>query len=308
MPLDPHVRELLAEDADAPPLESMTLEEARAEIRGVTALQGEPAPMADIRDITVGRNAVPVRLYYPVDRSAPAPVLMWLHGGAWTRGDLDTWDTPLTNLAHRTGAVVASVDYRLAPETRFPGQIDDVLDALAHLTEHAESLGVDGGRVAIGGDSAGANIAAGAALAARDLGVGGPLVAQVLIHPPMDPACATPSGLRYGDDYGMTTAFVRKAWELYLPTPYAADHPYAAPLRARNLTDLPPAIIATAEYDPLRDEGERYGERLAEAGVPVRLRRFDGMIHGFLHHNGRVPASKALPEWLAAELRPWLHP
>ncbi|MFC5747516.1 alpha/beta hydrolase [Actinomadura rugatobispora] len=306
MPLDPDVRDLLAEGAEAPPLESLSLEQARTAIRGVTALQGEAARMSDVREHVVGR--VRMRLYRPTGITGPAPVLLWVHGGGWTRGDLDTWDTPLKNLARRIPAVVASVDYRLAPETRFPGQLGDVLDALRHLAEHAGSLGLDAGRVAIGGDSSGANLAAGAALAVRDLGVGAPLVAQVLIHPPTDPACATVSHLRYGSGYALTTAFMRSAWRHYLPTPYAGEHPYAAPLRARNLAALPPAIIATAEYDPLRDEGEQYAARLAEAGVPVGLRRFDGMIHGFMHHNGRVPASRALPDWLGVQLRARLGP
>jgi acetyl esterase len=177
---------------------------------------------------------------------------------------------------------------------------------MSYLAEHAVSLGLDAGRVAIGGDSSGANLAAGAALAVRDLDVGAPLVAQVLIHPPTDPDCATASHRAFGDGYVLTTAFMRSAWRHYLPTPYAGEHPYAAPSRVRNLTGLPPAIIATAEYDPLRDEGEQYAARLAEAGVPVSLRRFDGMVHGFMHHNGRVPASRALPDWIAAQLRPWL--
>jgi acetyl esterase len=299
MTLDPDVRALLeeAEDAAGPP----TLERRRAGIREVVTLQGDPAPVAEVRDVAAGD--VPVRLYYPAE--APGPVLVWAHSGGWVAGDLDTWDVPLTNLAHLTGAVIASVDYRLAPETRFPGALEDMLSALRFLAGRAAELRLDASRIAVGGDSAGGNLAAATALAARDLG-GPRLAAQVMVYPPLDPACATGSHLRYAEGYEVTRQAMLEDWERYLPTPYAGDHPYAAPLRARGLAGLPPAVIATAEYDPLRDDGELYAARLAADGVPVWLRRFDGMIHSFFHHNGRVPASRALPRWLADRLRPLL--
>ena len=306
--LDPDVAQLLAESGAARPQETATLEQARAAIRVVVALQGEGVEMASIQDIAVAGEGGPVttRLYRPHGLSGAAPVLMWAHAGGFTRGDLDTWDTPLTCLADRVGAVVASVDYRLAPETRFPGAVDDMLAVLRQLGRHAGPLGLDSDRIAIGGDSAGGTLAASAALAARDLGIGPALVAQVLIHPPLDPDCASKSARQYANGFALTREAVVQGWQHYLPTPYAADHPYAAPLRARNLDGLPPAIIATAEFDPVRDEGEEYGRRLAAAGNTVRLRRFDGMIHSFLHHNGRVPASRTLPAWLASELGPFL--
>ena len=314
MPIDPDIRAIFGEDDDDRPLAELTLEEARAITRGVVAFQGDPVTVTDVRDVEAAGTdgPVPVRLYRPEGAHAAAPVLVWAHAGGWIRGDLDTWDTPLKDLAHRTGTVVASVGYRLAPETRFPGPLDDVLTALRHLAEHAVELGLDADRIAVGGDSSGGNLAAAAALAVRDLRAGPPLAAQVLVHPPTDPYYGSAGFVRYDDGTPLSESELRQRddlgylWAQYLPTPYAADHPYAAPMRARDLAGLPPAVIATAEYDTLRDDGERYAARLAAAGVPVRLRRFDGMIHSFLHFAGRVPAAKALPEWLAAELKPLL--
>jgi len=311
MVLDPDLRALLGDDADSPPLASLTLEEARAITRGVVAFQGEPAPVAEVRD-ELAAGDVRVRLYRPRGAPVPSPVLVWAHAGGWLRGDLDTWDIPLRDLADRTGVVVASVDYRLAPETRFPGQLNDMLAALNHLAGHAGELGLAEDRIAVGGDSAGGTIAAAAALAIRDLKAGPPLAAQVLIHPPTDPYYGSPAFVRYADGTPLSAAELRDRddggylWAQYLPTPHAADHPYAAPARARSLAGLPPALIATAEHDVLRDDGERYAARLAEAGVAVSLRRFAGMTHSFLHFTGRVPAARALPEWLAAALRPLL--
>jgi acetyl esterase len=315
MPLDPDLQALLAEGGDAPPLESMSLEEARALTRGVVAWQGDPVQVAEVRDVSAPGEAGPVtvRLYRPFDAPSPAPVLVWAHAGGWIRGDLDTWDTPLKDLAHRTRAVVASVDYRLAPETRFPGPLHDVVSALRYIARHAVELDLDPQRIAIGGDSSGGNLAAAAALMVRDLNLGPRIVAQVLIHPPTDPAYAAPSFIRRADGRPLDDSELRQRddmrylWSQYLPSPYAADHPYAAPMRAANLSGLPPAIVATAEFDLLREDGERFAARLAEAGVPVRLRRFDGMTHSFLHFAGRVPAAKALPEWIAAELEPLLR-
>ncbi|PSL08195.1 acetyl esterase [Haloactinopolyspora alba] len=309
MTLDPDVESLLAAQADAPPLETLTLDESRAAIRRVAALQGDAAEAVSVRDIEAPSAGEPVgvRLYSPDGVAAPAPVVVWAHAGGWTRGDLDTWDTPLKNLAHRLEAVVASVDYRLAPESRFPAPVDDMLAVLAHLASSADRLGVDLSRVVVGGDSAGGNLAAAAALAVRDLAVGVPLAAQVLLYPPLEPSCATESALRYATGYALTRAAMQQAWHEYLPTAFAGSHPYAAPLRARILAGLPFTVIATAEYDPARDDGEHYASRLAADGVDVVARRFPGMIHGFFHHNGAVPASTALPEWLAERLRPVLH-
>jgi acetyl esterase len=316
MPIDADVQAILAEYADGPPLESLSLAQARAITRGVVAWQGDPVQVAEVRDIDVAGEAgrLRVRLYRPLGAPSPAPVLVWAHAGGWIRGDLDTWDTPVMDLAARTGAIVASVEHRLAPETKFPGPLNDMLAALRHLADHAADLGLDASRIAVGGDSSGGNLAAAAALAVRDLLAGPLLAAQALIQPPTDPDYAAPGFLRYADGHPLTASDVRARdelrylWMQYLPTPYAADHPYAAPMRARNLAGLPPAVIGTAEYDPLRDDGEQYAARLAAAGVQVRLRRFDGMIHSFLHFTGRVPAARALPQWLAAELRPLLRP
>jgi acetyl esterase/lipase len=311
MVLDPDLRELLGDDEEFPPLASLTLEEARAITRGVVEFQGEPMPVAEIRDIHAAGEDGPVRVRLYRPHEDPAPVLVWAHAGGWIRGDLDTWDIPLRDLANRAGVVVASVDYRLAPRTRFPGPLRDMLAALRHLSSHAGELGlVD--RIAVGGDSAGGTLAAAAALVIRDLDAGPPLAAQVLVHPPMDPYYGSPGFVRYADGTPLSPDDLHERddlgylWGQYLPTRYAADHPYAAPARAADLTGLPPALVATAEHDVIRDDGERFAARLAEAGVPVWLRRFPGMTHSFMHFAGRVPAARALPEWLAATLRPLL--
>ncbi|MER7474365.1 alpha/beta hydrolase, partial [Micromonospora sp. NPDC000018] len=161
MALDPDVRQILAAGAGAPPLESLTTEQARSGVRGLVALQGEPEPLAEVRDVAATGEAGPVRvrLYRPAEAPSPAPVLLWAHGGGWIRGNLETWDAPLSVLARQTAAVVASVDYRLAPETRFPGPLHDLLAALRHLAEHAADLGLDPERIAVGGDSSGGNLA-----------------------------------------------------------------------------------------------------------------------------------------------------
>lgn len=302
MGIDPHLVPLL----NGPAPETLTVEQARAAVSGMTAFQGRPAP-AELRDIAVPGDGgpIPVRLCRPENLTGTAPALVWMHGGGWIRGTLDAWNAPLSVLAERTGTVVASVDYRLAPETPFPGALDDVRAVVAHLAANAGEYGIDAARLALGGDSAGGHLAATAALAIRDLGGPG-LAAQVLLYPPIDPAQATSTQLRFATGYGLTSAAVRNTWNHYLPTPYAADHPYASPLRARDLSGLPPAIVATAEYDVLRDEGERYAEALAAAGTPVDLRRFAGMTHGFLHYGGIAPASLELFDWLAARLHPLL--
>lgn len=315
MALDPDLAELLGDD-ESPPLSSLSIEEARAITRGVVALQGEPVPVAEVRDVAADGEGGPVRvrLYRPHGAPASSPVLLWAHAGGWIRGDLDTWDIPLRDLADRTGVVVGSVDYRLAPRTRFPGPLHDVLAALRHLADNAGELGLTADRIAVGGDSSGGTLAAAAALATRDLLAGPPLAAQVLVHPPIDPYYGSPAFVRYADGSPLSPEELRQRddlgylWAQYLPTPHASGHPYASPARAHDLAGLPPAVIATAEHDAVRDDGEVYAARLAAAGVPVSLRRFAGMSHSFLHFTGRVPAARALPEWLAATLRPLLAP
>lgn len=299
MTLDPDIALLLARMADAPPLEALPLAQARAAAAGLTALQGPPVPVASTTDhiaTTASGHAVPVRLYAPlVPLGDPPPLMLFAHGGGWFRCTIDHYDGPCRALAEATGCVVASVDYRLAPEARFPLPLEDVHTALVWATDNAAALGIDADRVIVAGDSAGGNLAAAIALMARDQG--GPRIAhQLLIYPVTDHRFDTPSYRDFATGYLLTATAMRACWDHYLARPEDGASPYASPLRAEDLTGLSPATVLTAAFDPLRDEGEAYAHRLMRAGVAVRLERLPGMIHGCIHFGGVVPASRALFE------------
>jgi acetyl esterase len=193
---------------------------------------------------------------------------------------LDGADGTARHLAVGGNCVTISVDYRLAPETKFPGPANDCYAATVWAAQHAASLNGDARRIAVGGDSAGGNLAAAIALMARDRGEP-PLVFQLLVYPVTDRDFGTPSYEQNATGYLLSTDSMKWYWEHYLSDPADAANPYAAPLQAKDLSNLPPALVITAEYDPLCDEGEAYGRRLQEAGVPTTCTRYDGMIHGF---------------------------
>lgn len=288
MPLNPAFQAFVDATAGAAPQPTDPVERVtalRATVEGFGALgAGEPPALASVADHVVAgpHGPVPVRVYTPERPSGVG--IVYLHGGGWVSGSVNAWDALCRRLAAAAGAVVASVDYHLAPEHPFPAPLDDAQAALEWFVERAAGLGVDPTRVAIAGDSAGGNLSAAVALVARDRGPR--LAAQVLVYPVTDAACATTSMADNGTGYLLTAAAMREMWAWYLGgwdqgvAPEAAD-PLAAVLRAADLSGLPPALVMTAEFDPLRDEGEAYAARLAEAGVPTTLRRFDGMIHGF---------------------------
>lgn len=221
-----------------------------------------------------------VRLYYPADAGTEKlPALVYIHGGGWTLGNLDSHDELCRRLCLATGGVVLAVDYRLAPENPFPAPLDDCLAAIQWLAANADELGVDANRIAVGGDSAGGNLSAGACLWLRDHG-GPRMVAQVLLYPGIVPQWENLSFYENARGKFLTRTDVQWFWANFLgDTP--PTNPYAAP-GAGELTGLPPALIVTAGHDPLRDDGEIYGHQLAEAGNEVVIRRYDGMIHGFL--------------------------
>jgi acetyl esterase len=228
-----------------------------------------------------GAPDIPVRIYRPRVDAEPLPVIVFFHGGGWTICNLDTHEITCRNLANGADAIVVSVDYRLAPEHRFPAALEDSYAALRWAHDHADELRGDAARIAVAGDSAGGNLAAAVPLVARDRG--GPTIAfQLLIYPALERSFDTASYRENATGYFLTTAQMKWFWDQYVGDDLAAAaHPYASPLLAADLTGLPPAHIVTAEFDPLRDEGEAYGRRLAEAGVPVDVRRYDGMFHGF---------------------------
>jgi acetyl esterase len=243
-----------------------------------------PPEIGSVRNLVADgpQGQIPLRLYRPagVPASTPLPVYVYFHGGGWVIGDLETHDVICRQLTAESGASVISVDYRLAPEHKFPAAADDAWAAMCWIVAHAAELGVDAGRLAVGGDSAGGNLAAVVALMARD--AGGPRIAlQVLIYPVTDLGAESKSYEDFAEGYMLTRESMRWFSAHYLNGKEDAADWRASPLRAKSLAGLPPALIVTAGFDPLRDEGEAYAARLRHAGVTVDYVCFGGMIHGF---------------------------
>ena len=304
MPLDPKVRELLdvLAAADAPPLSALPLAEARAAVTQLFVGQGAPEPVARVEDRTVPGTAggIPVRVYTP-EGHGPFPVLVFFHGGGWVLCDLESHDLVCRTLARTVPAVVVAVDYRRAPEHKFPAAAEDCYAATCWVAAHAATIGADPRRIAVGGDSAGGNLAAVVSLMARDRGGAG-LIFQLLVYPATDAAMDTPSHRENAEGYFLTADMMVWFWGHYLRGPDDRANPYASPLRAPDLRGLPPALVVTAEFDPLRDEGEAYATRLRAAGVPATLVRYPGMIHAFFQltasleqaHHAQAEAAAAL--------------
>ncbi len=288
--LHPQIVQVLEAMAKAqlPPIEAMTPAEARAQMEATArARKAEPMPVARVeeRQIPGPASDIRLRLYWP-DAAAPVPAIAYYHGGGHVIGSLDTHDLIARNLCSGVGAVVASVDYRMGPEHKFPAAVDDSFAALEWLHANAAGLGADPNRLGVHGDSAGANLAAVVALMARDAG-GPTLRLQSLVYPVGDYTLSGASYEKYAQGYGVLTRD-SMAWfaRHYLRSPADAEDWRASPLRAPNLAEVAPAIIITAECDVLHDDGENYAEALRHAGVPVEYREYPGMIHGFL---GMVP-------------------
>jgi acetyl esterase len=263
--------------------ETLPPPEARREIAGTArAFAGPPLPMARVETLSLPGpgGPVPARLYLPPGLAAPRPLLVYYHGGGWVLCDLDTHDEPCRFLATEARVAVLSVDYRLAPEHRFPAAVEDALAAFHFAAEQATDLGVDAARIAVGGDSAGGNLAAVVAQLARAEGAGQPAF-QLLFYPVTDLSTKHPSYSLFSDGFFLTERQMDWYRGHYLPDEAAARDPRASPLLAADLTGLPPAYVATAGFDPLRDEGEAYAARLRDAGVPTTLHRHAGLIHGF---------------------------
>ncbi|MHB1133088.1 MAG: alpha/beta hydrolase [Chloroflexota bacterium] len=283
MPLDPLIKEQIDAQraAGARSLHQMTASEARR-------ARIDPPPPADDPSLATAERAIagpggdlPLRLYTPAG-PRPLPALAWFHGGGWVTGGLNSNDGVCRELARALGCLVVSVDYRLAPEHRFPAGLEDCYAATRWLGANAVALGADPARLAVAGPSAGGNLAAAVALAAKDRG-GPALVAQVLIYPVCDRGLDWPSHGESRAEYGFTSADVAQAWRYYLARDEDGAHPYASPLRAPDLAGLPPACVVTGEFDPLRDEGAAYARRLAASGVPTRYACYPGVNHGFLN-------------------------
>ena len=307
MPLDPQLQVMRdqRERDNVPPLYAMSLADARAaDLASIQASGGEPEPVGEVTDLTIAGpgGELPLRLYRPA-RGRALPALLYFFGGGWVLGTIDTADGVSRSLANSSGALVVVPGYRLAPEHPFPAAIDDCYAALRWVAGHAAEIGADPARLAVGGDSAGGNLAAAVALRAR---ADGPALAgQLLVYPNTD-QLADDESMRAADDPFL---FNRRsvAWyrQHYLASPADAANPLASPLRAESLAGLPPALVITAEYDPLRDQGEAYARRLADDGVPVELSRYTGMVHGFFTMAGTVDASRTALAQAGSAVREW---
>jgi acetyl esterase len=299
--LDPDIRRLLdtvfkaAPDAGLPDVAALRA----ASEASPALLGGEPEPVASCHDdIVRGPMAtIPVRIYRPA-ATAPLPLLVYAHGGGWVTGSLDSHDRLCRLLANRVAACVVAVDYRCAPEDVFPAALDDVEAVWTWARQNAGALGADATRIAVGGDSSGANLAAALTLRLRTKELPQPR-AQLLLYPALDAACSSRSYHAFADGYNLTATQMRWYWDVYrADTP--ANVPELSPLASPNLAGLAPAVIAVVQCDVLRDDGVAYAQRLRAAGTPATLLDCSGMVHGFLRWTGAVPAAAT---WLDAIAR-----
>ena len=283
--LDPKVRAFLDYVAglNRPPLETMPLPDARALFEDTfTRLGGAPVAVGGVTDVEAPgpRGPIPIRVYVPEGADGPRPLFVYYHGGGYVCGSRDSYDAVCRVLTRESGCVVASVDYRLAPEFSAPAPFEDAYAALEWLAAHAAELGADGGRLAIGGDSAGGGLAANVALKARD--ARGPAIAhQMLVYPAVENDVTGASYRAYHEGHFLTGERMAFYWRSYVPSVQAEQAPYLLASRAETLRGLPPATIILAECDPLHDQGVRYADRLRADGVSVDLKVYPGMIHAF---------------------------
>jgi acetyl esterase len=307
MPLHPQLALMRAHRAasGARPLYEMSLAEARAaDLASIKADRGTAHPVGEVVPLRIPGDGgdLDARLYRPAGTpDEPLPVVAYFFGGGWVLGNLETSDGICRRLCADTGCLVVSVAYRLAPEHPFPAAPRDCHAAVSWLAAHAAELGGDPARLAVAGDSAGGNLAAAVTLQAREAGPA--LAAQVLVYPNVAYGAETPSMRDNADPYFFNRTSVGWYWGHYLADPGDGADPLASPLRAADLSGLPPALVVTAEYDPLRDEGEQYAERLRAAGVPVELARYDGMTHGFFTMTGTLEAAREATARVAEYLR-----
>lgn len=305
MTLDPQIAGVIETlDSGFPPVHTMTGAQARAEIRARFVANPHPEPVASVTDhqVPVDNGRIDVRVYRP-DSSEPLPMLVYAHGGGFVFCDLDSHDGLCRNLANLIPAVVVSVAYRLAPEHRWPTAAEDVYAAAGWAVDHAVDFGADPSRVAVGGDSAGGNLAAVTTLLARDRG-GPALAAQLLLYPVIAADFDTDSYRMFGRGFYNPRPALQWYWDQYVPSLADRQHPHASPLRG-DLTGLPPAVVVLAGHDPLRDEGIAYADALETAGVPITRCAYDGGIHGFMTmpmldiaHQARREAGQALGDLL----------
>ncbi|HET8954533.1 MAG TPA: alpha/beta hydrolase [Solirubrobacterales bacterium] len=280
--------ESLAEGTDPTEARAQRLAEARIVAERPTI------PMARVEPVEIpGPGGAIARLYVPPTAvEGPLPLLVYFHGGGWVIGDLDTHDSPCRFIAAHAGVAVLAVDYRLAPEHPFPAAVEDAFAAYRWVSENGARLGADPARIAVGGDSAGGNLAAVVCLAARDEGAPPPAM-QLLIYPVTETGRELPSRRAFEEGFLLTRRDMAYYEDRYLPPGADRDDPRVSVLRAPDLSGLPPAYVATAGFDPLRDEGEAFAGRLREAGVPVALRRHPGLVHSYVNFTAICPTARA---------------
>ena len=281
---------------------ALTPEQARKSHTLSMADAGDPEPLTvvDDRKIAGPHGDIPVRIYIP-EETTPLPVLVYFHGGGWVVGNLETCDVALRAIARRAGCAIVSVDYRLSPENKFPVPLEDGFAGTEWVATHGHDAGLDPSRVAVGGDSAGGNMAAAVTLMARERGAP-EIVYQVLIYPVIDLNFDTESYKRLANGYGLTRTAMQWYWGHYLASADQGGSPLAS-LSLADVSGVPPALVITAEYDPLLDEGEAYARKLEAAGVDARLSRYEGIVHGFLRHGASFDASHRAYDEIAITLR-----
>ena len=305
MPLDPQAQKVVDALAalNLKPFRDSSPAEARESMRSRTAALGpfEEVPAVADHRVPVTGGEITVRVYKPAGMG-PHPVLVFYHGGGWVIGDLYTHDGICRSIVNAAGCAVASVDYRLAPEFKYPVPVEDSYAGLQWVAANGAKLGLDPARMAVGGDSAGGNLAAVMALLARDRR-GPRLLLQILVYPVTNHDFGTASYRENGTGFVLTTDDMRWFWRHYLSREEQGREMTASPIRAKSLADLPPALVITAGCDPLRDEGDAYAARLRDAGVAVTLTPYPGMFHGFLRMTRILDQSRVLLDEIAGALK-----
>ena len=290
--------------AKTPSLESLPIEVTRRALLIGAGVDPNPPELAKTENQIVIRpdgTEMPVRIHVP-NGAGPFGVCLYFHGGGWALNSIETHDALVKRLAAESGCVFVNVEYRLAPEHKYPAAIEDAYTAVKWVHDRASELGCDPNRIAVSGDSAGGNLAAVVCLMSRDRG--GPKIAyQALIYPITDCDFQRASYLENGEGYFLTRQEMKWFWDLYVSSPEQMREPYASPLLSPSLRDLPPALILTAEYDPLRDEGEAYAQALQAAGVKTLLRRYDGVIHAFMRRFQQFDTAHVAIRDVADELK-----
>lgn len=310
--LDPQVHLVLRilEASRRPALDELGPVRARLEMERLSLLSDPSVvPLHRVEDQCIPGPAgeLPIRVYSPQDHRGRHPALVYLHGGGFVLGSLESHDALCRFLAHRSGSVVIAVDYRLAPEHPFPAAVEDVCAAFRWIRDQAAAFHLDPKRIAIGGDSAGGNLAAVLCQELRDAGEPGPCF-QLLVYPCTDMSRSSDSHRTFANGFFLTERMMDWFLANYLTRPSEEANPRASPLKATDLSGLPPAHIAVAGFDPLRDEGEAYADALAAAGVPTTLRRYESLIHGFVNLSGIVEAARHAVGDLADVVRTHLRP